>query len=196
MANTTYTIIKPSVLNSTTVIDNLKEFVRYIWVEEDGIRAISRGSYINDLLERLSLEYDEVFIAEHTSSSDMYNSRILVKYENGISVIINDVEDYIIYYYKKDKNLIKQEVIDRIHQLVKENKKVQVSYHIFKLDRYKYMVVKNRNNIEVSVFTINETKRCSYNRSSMPREVNKLLIPQLIAEAEVQAQQLQKFKWW
>ena len=48
MANTRYTIIKLSVSNA--LIDNLTN-VRDIRVEEDGIRAFSRGFYMEDLLE-------------------------------------------------------------------------------------------------------------------------------------------------
>ena len=47
MANTRYTIIKPSVSN--TLIDNLTN-IRDIRVEEDGIRAFSRRVYMEDLL--------------------------------------------------------------------------------------------------------------------------------------------------
>lgn len=194
MANTRYTIIKPSVSNA--LIDNLTKNVRDIRVEEDGIRAFSRGFYMEDLLEWLSLEHSEVIIAEHLSSLDRYSSRTVIKYENGKSVIINDIENYIIYYYKKDKHFITQEVIDKIHKLVKQYAKNQNFYDTFNLNDYKFIIAKKRYIIEVSVIEKSGSNRNDYNGNTNPRKIEKFLIPQLIAEAEGQAEQFHKLRWW
>ena len=86
MANTIKTKIRLPI--SKNALEAIKNELRDISVEEDGIYAITRGSALHNLLKSLSKENEEI-IAEHSSSVDWYSTIYVERYKDGDSETID-----------------------------------------------------------------------------------------------------------
>lgn len=151
MANTTKTKIRFPI--SSNIIEAIKKQFQDIFVEETGVYAVTSGFHLHNLLIALSKEYSEEFIAEHASSIDMYSTLYIQRYKDGKSETIETRTECVIFYDVRASNIITDEVIDKIHERLKD----YVEYHdvefmiVSEDSKYSFKVKKKGGFVEVEV---------------------------------------------
>lgn len=93
---------------SVNTIEDIRKEFQDISVEKDCVYAITRGLTLHNLLKVLSKENNEILIAEHSSSEDMYSTLYVERYQNGDSQTIETKSGEIIMYEITDPDEIEE----------------------------------------------------------------------------------------
>jgi hypothetical protein len=141
MANTTKTKIRLPI--SSNILEAIRKQFQYVFVEETGVYTITRGFELHHLLLKLSKEYGEALIAEHSTSLDRYSTLYIERYKDGKSETIETKTDYIICYEDKYRYLMTESVYNKIYNALEEYsdfKEIRFTLHL--RERYRFTVNK------------------------------------------------------
>ena len=184
MANTMKTKIRLPI--SSDILEAIRKQFQDVFVEETGVYTITRGFELHHLLIKLSKEYGEELIAEHSSSADYYSTLYIEQYKDGKSKTIVKKTGYVIFYEDKYRYYMTESVYSQLHNLLDEYSEFDKIRFLFYLhERYRFTVSKAGNIAYVEVEDLHDdltlTNECLYiNKSlSAKRIVDKRLITAL-----------------
>lgn len=184
MANTMKTKIRLPI--STNSLETIEKEFQDVFVEETGVYTITRGFELHHLLVKLSREYGEELIAEHSSSADYYSTLYIQQYKDGKSKTIETKTGCVISYEDKYRYYMTESVCSQLHNLLDEYSGFDKIRFLFYLhERYRYTVSKTGDIAYVEVEDLHDdltlTNEYLYiNKAlSAKRIVDKRLIPAL-----------------